>query len=75
MIFDPKVSSLEEREDIAMLSMDELHGILIAYEMRTKQDNPSRREATFKASKKTRKNKKSQSQAPVVAMIQMKMKK
>jgi hypothetical protein len=57
MIFDPKISSLEERQDLAMLSMDELHGILTTYEMRTKQENPSRREATFKASKKTRKNK------------------
>jgi hypothetical protein len=58
MRFDPKISSLEEREDLATLSMDELHGILTAYEMRTEQDNPSKKEATFKASKKTRKNKK-----------------
>jgi hypothetical protein len=36
MRFDPKILSLEEREYLAMLSMDELHGILIAYEMRTK---------------------------------------
>jgi hypothetical protein len=57
MRFDPKISALEEREDLATLSMDELHGILTTYEMRTEQDNPSRREATFKASKKTRKNK------------------
>jgi hypothetical protein len=55
MRFDPKISSLEEREDLATLSMDELHGILTAYEMRTEQDNPSRKEATFKASKKTKK--------------------
>jgi hypothetical protein len=58
MRFDPKISTREEREDLSMLSMDELHGILTAYEMRTKQHNPSRKEATFKASKKTRKNKK-----------------
>jgi hypothetical protein len=58
MRFDPKISSLEEREDLATLSMDELHGILIAYEMRTEQDNPPRKEATFKESKKTKKNKK-----------------
>jgi hypothetical protein len=31
--FDPKISSLEEKEDIGTLSMDELHGIFIAYEM------------------------------------------
>jgi hypothetical protein len=35
MRFDPNISSLEERVDIAMLSMDELHGILTSYEMRT----------------------------------------
>jgi hypothetical protein len=55
MRFDPKISSLEERKDIATLSMDELHGILTTYEMRTKHENPSRREATFNASKNTRK--------------------
>jgi hypothetical protein len=33
MRFDPKISSLEERVDISMLIMDELHGILKAYEM------------------------------------------
>jgi hypothetical protein len=35
MGFDPKVSSLEERVYLATLSMDELHGILKAYEIRT----------------------------------------
>jgi hypothetical protein len=35
MRFDPKVSSLEGRANLATLSMDELHGILVAYEMRT----------------------------------------
>jgi hypothetical protein len=38
--------------------MDKLHGILTNYEMRIKHDNPSKKEANFKASKKTRKNKK-----------------
>jgi hypothetical protein len=36
MRFDPKISSLEERQDLSMLSMDELHEIFTAYEMRTK---------------------------------------
>jgi hypothetical protein len=35
MRFDPKISSLEEIQDPATLSMDELHGILATYEMRT----------------------------------------
>ena len=36
--------------------MDELHGILIAYEMRTNIENeqPKTKEVAFKASKKTR---------------------
>ena len=54
MRFDPKISALEEREDIATLSMYELHGILTTYEMRREQANTSKKEATFKASKKTK---------------------
>ena len=38
MRFDPKILSLEEREYLATLSMDKLHGILIACEMRTKKN-------------------------------------
>jgi hypothetical protein len=53
--FDPKISSLEEREDIGTLSMDEPHGIFTTYEMRTKQENPIMKETNFKASKKTKK--------------------
>ena len=33
------------------MTVDELHGMFIAYEMRTWQDEPSNKEATFKASK------------------------
>jgi hypothetical protein len=33
--------------------MDELHEIFIAYEMRTEQENPSIKEATFKESKRS----------------------
>jgi hypothetical protein len=51
--FDPKISSIEEMKDLDSLTMDELHGILTAYEMRTVQENPSKHEATFKASKGT----------------------
>ena len=56
MIFDSKVSALEERKDMDKLSMDELHGILTTYEMRTKQEKPSRKEETFKVTKKTKGN-------------------
>jgi hypothetical protein len=55
MRFDSKISALEERVDLATMTMDELHGILITYEMRTEQDNPITKEETFKESKKTKK--------------------
>jgi hypothetical protein len=42
--FDLKVSSLEERKDLDSISMDELHGILTAYEMRTCVDYSPKRE-------------------------------
>jgi hypothetical protein len=48
MRFDPNISEVEEREDLGMISMDELHGIFTAYEMRTSHENPCKKEATFK---------------------------
>jgi hypothetical protein len=48
---DSKVSTLEYREDLENLTMDELHGILIAYEMTTWKENSSEMETSFKASK------------------------
>lgn len=56
MRFDSKVSSLEERQDLDKISMDELHGILTAYDMRIEQEKPSRKEEAIKVSKKTKKN-------------------
>jgi hypothetical protein len=41
--------------------MDELHGIFTAYEMRIGWENPSKKEEAFKASKKTKKNKRPES--------------
>ena len=38
MRYDPKVSTLEERDDLKNVTMDELHGIFTAYEMRTGQN-------------------------------------
>jgi hypothetical protein len=54
MRFDPKISALEERLDINSISMDELHGIFIAYEMRIEQKNPDIKEEAFKVSKKSK---------------------
>jgi DNA-directed RNA polymerase subunit N (RpoN/RPB10) len=57
--FDLKISALEEITYNDSLSMEELHGIFIDYEMRIKKENPVMKEETFKESKNTkRKNKK-----------------
>jgi hypothetical protein len=39
--YDAKVSTIEETRDLTKMTMDELHGILTTYEMRTdtKMDN------------------------------------
>ena len=40
------------------MTVDQLHGTLVAYEMRIEDEDTSRKEATFKvSSKQTRKNK------------------
>jgi hypothetical protein len=60
MRFNPKISTLEERSDLDSISMDELHGIFTSYEMRTEQENPDVKEASFKASKISKQKKKEQ---------------
>jgi hypothetical protein len=60
MIFDPKISTLEEREDLNSIIMDELHGIFMSYEMRTEQENPDVKKEAFKASKRSKKKGKQQ---------------
>jgi hypothetical protein len=57
MRFNPKISTLEDRKYLEKLTIDEFHGILIAYEMRIGQEQIPKREATFKVSKKTNKRK------------------
>ena len=52
MRYDPKVSTLEEQDELKKVQMDELHGIITAYEMRTGKNGSSRKEATFKSSLK-----------------------
>jgi hypothetical protein len=58
--FNPKISTLEEISDLNSLRMDELHGIFTAYEMRIEHENPDVKEATFKASKRSKQKKKEQ---------------
>jgi hypothetical protein len=60
MRFNPKISTLEERSDLDSISMDELHGIFTAYEMRIEQENLDVKEAAFKASERSKKKKKEQ---------------
>jgi hypothetical protein len=53
--YDAKVSAIEETKDLEKMTMDELHGSLIAYEMRTgtESDQPNN-EAAYKAIKKAK---------------------
>jgi hypothetical protein len=52
MLYNPKVSTLEDRENLDQLTMDELYGIFIAYELRLGHDNLPKGEVTFKVLKK-----------------------
>jgi hypothetical protein len=53
--YDAKVSTIEETRDLTKMTMDELHGSLIEYEMRTGTESYQRNnEAAFKAIKKTK---------------------
>ena len=49
--FNPKVSAIEEMDDLKTLSIDQLLGTLTAYEMRISKDKTTIREASFKANK------------------------
>ena len=49
MKYDSKVSTLEEWDDLDDMTVDELHRIFTAYEMKTGGNEPSRKEASFKA--------------------------
>jgi hypothetical protein len=55
--FDPKISHVEDRKNVDNFSMDEIHRIFMTYKMRIEQENPVTKEATFKASKKKKKEK------------------
>jgi hypothetical protein len=51
--FNPKVSAIEELNDLKTLSIDQLLGTLTSYEMRIRKDKSITREASFKANKNT----------------------
>jgi hypothetical protein len=58
MRYDFKISTLEDRPDLDKITMDELHGILTTYEMRTGKERPTKGETYFKASKEKKKQEK-----------------
>jgi hypothetical protein len=49
--FNPKVSAIEELNDLKALYFDQLLGMLTAYEMRIVKYKPTSREESFKADK------------------------
>jgi hypothetical protein len=51
--FNPKVSAIEELNDLKTLSIDQLLGTLTAYEMRISKDKSITRETSFKEDKNT----------------------
>jgi hypothetical protein len=51
--FNPKVSAIEELNDLKNLSIDQLLGTLTTYEMRISKDKSITREASFKEDKNT----------------------
>jgi hypothetical protein len=48
--FDSKVSTIDEMHELDKLTMDRLHGILTAYEMRTKTYQSYLKDGVFKES-------------------------
>ena len=53
--YDVKVSAIEETRDLTKMIMDELHGTLMPYKMRTgTESNQTNNEVDFKAIKKTK---------------------
>jgi hypothetical protein len=51
MRYDTKICTIEDRLELDKLTVDQLHGIFTAYDMRTGNEKPSKRETTFKESK------------------------
>jgi hypothetical protein len=52
MRYDANISTIEDRSDLNTLTVDQLHEIFIAYEMRTGNDKLTKDEITFKEYKK-----------------------
>ncbi|XP_042518445.1 uncharacterized protein LOC122092169 [Macadamia integrifolia] len=76
--FMSKVSAIEESKDLNTMKLDELHGTLIAYEMRMVKSKPIEKEVAFKALKKLKINEDSEqkdSDDELIAYLARKLKK
>jgi hypothetical protein len=58
MRYDANISTIEDRPDLEKLTVDELHGILTTYEMRTGTGKTIKRRNNFKDSKTKKKREK-----------------
>ena len=58
MLYNPKVSTLEDPDNLSQLTMDELYGILTTYELILDHNNLPKGEASFKVLKKIKNHKK-----------------
>ncbi|XP_042487341.1 uncharacterized protein LOC122067578 [Macadamia integrifolia] len=77
-LYNPKVSAIEESKDLNTMKLDELHGTLIAYEMRMVKPKPIEKEAAFNALKKLKINEDSEqkdSDDELIAYLARKLKK
>jgi hypothetical protein len=54
ILYNPKVSTLEDRENLDKLTMDELYGIITTYELRLGHENLPQGKAAFKVLKETK---------------------
>ncbi|XP_042488084.1 uncharacterized protein LOC122068275 [Macadamia integrifolia] len=76
--YNPKVSAIEESKDLNTMKLDDLHGTLIAYEIRMVKPKSIEKEATFKALKKLKINEDSEqkdSDDELIAYLARKLKK
>ncbi|XP_043687758.1 uncharacterized protein LOC122638976 [Telopea speciosissima] len=61
-MYNPQVLAIEESKDLSTMSLDELHGIATAYELRMVKPKTSEKEAAFKAFKKLKVKEESESE-------------
>lgn len=53
--YNAKIFAIEEARDLKTLTIDDLHGMLTAYKMRTFDEETTKRETTFKSTNKIKK--------------------